>query len=207
MNARAPEELLSIPTEGRKFVYVLSSASGLLKIGSATSPAVRCKLMESSSGFETVVAAQFGPYRGAHLVERAAQAALSTARRKGEWFSCSVAEAESAISYALENFREPACSPSGDLELGRSIASKFAADMFDIGGADEDHKALLVVLEASVASHSKAVDDLGDALELVDFYRDSTVDLMSTTRGLLSRIKQLEKELADLKDKVQPKLV
>lgn len=106
-----------------KYVYVMQSASGLVKIGVSKNVSARLKSLQASSGLEIKLITTFGPLSKAIALERAAHVLLADKRELGEWFSVTADEAVKAVS-SVEP--ELYCDASGNkkaVDSGSSISA------------------------------------------------------------------------------------
>lgn len=92
---------MSSPYTKPNHVYVLSAASGLVKIGASHAPKKRAWSVSSQAGQGRVtLEATFSRPRDALLVERTAHWRLREQWDEGEWFKATVAEAIAAVEWA-----------------------------------------------------------------------------------------------------------
>ena len=89
-----------------KYVYVMQSTLGLVKIGVSKNVHQRRKHLENQSGVGVEVVAMFGPFNAATRLERMAHDAFSTARESGEWFTVRAKDAVEAISKIASTFED-----------------------------------------------------------------------------------------------------
>lgn len=114
-----------------QYVYVMQSASGLVKIGVSKNVSARLKSLQASSGLAIKLVTTFGPLSRAIALERAAHALLADKREHGEWFSVTANEAVETIRLVEPKFS------------GRSVGSEKAVDVGSSISALERHMACL----------------------------------------------------------------
>ncbi|ECQ7527196.1 GIY-YIG nuclease family protein [Salmonella enterica] len=91
-----------------KYVYVMQSASGLVKIGVSKNVSQRRKHLENQSGVSVEVIATFGPFNAASRLERTAHDLFSQDRESGEWFAIKAKDAVDAINKITSTFEDSA---------------------------------------------------------------------------------------------------
>lgn len=87
----------------QKSVYVLQSASGLVKVGVSGNLHQRISALEQASGLKITKSISFPPSSVSFLVEKKSHELLSKYRQVGEWFSCSFDGAVRAVKRALKD--------------------------------------------------------------------------------------------------------
>lgn len=107
-----------------KYVYVMQSAAGLVKIGVSKNVQHRRKHLENQSGIGIKVISIFGPFNAAAKLERIAHELFSTARVSGEWFNISVKDACDAISEVASKFEDSNPCQKNDLRGEISAAER-----------------------------------------------------------------------------------
>lgn len=106
-----------------QYVYVMQSASGLVKIGVSKNVSARLKSLQASSGLAIKLITTFGPLSKAIALERAAHALLADKREHGEWFSVTVNEAVEAISLVEPEFSGKEDGNEKAVDAGSSISA------------------------------------------------------------------------------------
>jgi hypothetical protein len=124
-----PDELLQkssapqrLPQGG--FIYVISSATGHLKIGVTNDPYARLAQLQTASPSPLVIEYVGALRTDGFAIEAAAHATLANHRMAGEWFDCPADMAVAAVGAAAHRLIEPIASipPARVAEVVRAVA-------------------------------------------------------------------------------------
>lgn len=167
-----------------KYVYVMSSSSGLVKIGVSSAVEQRKNQLENQSGFTIDRVAKFGPFNSATRLERIAHNEFKKHRVGGEWFTVRFSDAVKVVTTICVDFVD-----SGASSERKNTESLSAAEMHLM--CMNDSNALYETVEALRAS---GMDDSADKLS----YLISSASLI--TRDCLHdcQMALMEKKFNDL---------
>lgn len=181
----------------QQFVYVIQSASGLVKVGVSANPERRRAALQTQSGFAVDLVLTKGPFNAAGRVESAVHRLLSRDRGYGEWFCCPTAVAVAAVERAISEFRDDDDSSPEDLHEHMADVSKWIAGK----ALEPANMAVQVAAEAveryfALLNRYRALErDFQDACKVIEAYvaeADASVDLAQSD---LARVKALESQL------------
>lgn len=88
----------------KKFIYVMQSRAGTLKIGVAANVQSRQKQLQTGNSDAIKIVKVFGPFNSANKLESLIHESLKESSLSGEWFSVSAPIACEAIDRELAKF-------------------------------------------------------------------------------------------------------
>lgn len=185
----------------KQFVYVMSSASGLTKIGVSHKPEIRRAAVQSGGGHAVTLFRIFGPFNAARRVESIAHAGLSNVRMCGEWFECTPQAAADVVDAALSSFEDDADAPERDVAAVTSAAVEFCTGGFrrSLEGFVNDADQTVRKYADLVDRYAALTDEFVEACELVDFYAEHAKEMTFMAKKAMEQIARLEKQIADQK--------
>ncbi|EPY7113839.1 GIY-YIG nuclease family protein [Klebsiella variicola] len=179
-----------------KYVYVMQSATGLVKIGVSKSVRQRRKHLENQSGVGVKVIATFGPFNAATRLERMVHDLFSATRESGEWFTIKAKDAVEAINKIASTFEDSKSCQKDDLRGEISAAERhlLCMDDADLIINTVAYLRANVMIEESEKLHSLF---MAGSLTTRDFLHECQLSIMDRRFHDLLAIHN------DLKDKVQ----
>lgn len=179
-----------------KFIYVMESTSGLVKIGVSKDVLKRRTHLENQSGFGIKIVAEFGPFNAATRLEKMAHEELKSHRAGGEWFAVSAQKAVRTLQILSEKFSDTDAVSRGEHSFALSAAETHLLCTNDLESINKTSEAL----------HANGMGELAD--RLVGLFTSSSL----VTRDFMHdcQIALMEKKFNDLlslhnsfKDEVQ----
>lgn len=198
MDLKEIQELVTVDGEklitDMKFLYILRSTAGLVKVGIATDVHARRRALEFASGLEISVISTFGPFFRAAGLEALVHRELEAHRTIGEWFACEPDRAVNAVCTAMASFEDhavPQCDGGGLDDLVRAAAAETFGPIFDLQNLAEQ---LLRELGDSIAQRSDLADQLIEAAAVIEGYESLLQQCMEALE--IANKRMLNRELA-----------
>ena len=189
----------------KQFLYVLTSKSGLIKIGISVDVALRRKQLQTGAGHEIAIHRTFGPLNNAARLERIIHRLLSGSCVGGEWFSIGAEKACSTIDDTISSFVDGVAADeiAGGDDLERLLSETLAGHFKEPLEAIEFARAVTEKYVNLADQYIALEKQFADSLELIDHYHGQAVKALAIGNDLAGRVSQLESELESL---AQPKL-
>lgn len=187
----------------KKYLYIMQSDDGMVKIGVANNVELRRAQIQCGSGHALKIISAHGPFFRSFDIEKNIHRRLAESKKIGEWFDCGLTLAVGAVNHEVAEFQDSEIPLMHTPEEQKIMQDALFKDL-KIGHHATDFKKYISQEYLNLGeSYCEMEKEFGEAVELLSWYRDSLVKALAVGRAGIARVEVLEAELASLMEQAQ----
>lgn len=179
-----------------RFLYVMRSADGFIKVGIATSPAKRLASLQTANPMPISIINTFGPFNDALRLELSIHKKLANIRKSGEWFDGGIVDILNAVEYCMSLFEDTPDPTEEDLlikiENDKACTKEFHRLLGTDRVKDFSFQKMVEFIDQVSTTRDKWEENYNDALDLANYHESRCLDYQIEIDALENKVKILE---------------